>query len=58
MGMGNGLCINKEIYDKFIPYLIKNAKRSNLYHGEKNLEYQPAINYEMWEKALNDMINN
>ncbi len=58
MGMGNGLCINKEIYYKFIPYLIKNAHKSNLYHGEKNLEYQSAINYEMWEKALNDMINN
>ena len=58
MGMGNGLCIDKNIYDKYIYYLMKYVKKSNLYNGEKEFEYQPCINYEVWKTALKDMINN
>ena len=51
MGMGNYLCIDKEIYDKYITYLLELSQKNDL-------NYQPSINYKIWKKAINNMINN
>ena len=47
MGFGNGLSIDKRIYDKFEPYLNKYI----------NIDSKPVDVYKNWQKALEDMIN-
>ena len=58
MGFGNGLCVDKRIYDKYYPYLLDEAKKDNLYEKEFGDNYNPCINYSHWEHALERMIEN
>ena len=56
MGFGNGLCVDKRIYAKYYPYLLKEVKKDDLYEEESGDNYNPCINYSVWEKALDNMI--
>lgn len=47
MGFGNGLSVDKRIYDKFKPYLDKYL----------NADSKPVDVYKNWQKALEDMLN-
>lgn len=47
MGFGNGLSVDKRIYDKFKPYLNKYI----------NIDSKPVDVYNNWQKALEDMLN-
>ena len=54
MGMGNGLCIDKTIYDKYMHYLKELVRKKE----ENELDYKPSINYTIWDEAIKNMINN
>ena len=56
MGFGNGLCVDKRIYAKYYPYLLEEVKKDDLYEEESGDNYNPCINYSVWEKALDNMI--
>ena len=56
MGFGNGLCIDKRIYDKYYPYLLEEVKKDDLYAEEDGDNYNPCINYSHWKNALDKMI--
>ena len=52
MGFGNGLAIDKRIYDKYEPYLLKEVNKEK---GEGKEE--PSMYYSSWIPALEKMIN-
>ena len=56
MGFGNGLCVDKRRYAKYYPYLLEEVKKDDLYEEESGDNYNPCINYSVWEKALDNMI--
>jgi len=56
MGFGNGLCIDKRIYDKYYPYLLEEVKKDDLYSEEDGDNYNPCINYSNWKNALDKMV--
>lgn len=58
MGFGNGLCVDKRIYDKYYPYLFESVKKDDMYYEEDGDNYNPCINYSHWEYALDKMIEN
>ena len=55
MGFGNGLCVDRDIYDKFYPYLLEEVKKNDMYDGRD--DYNPCINYPSWGPALERMIS-
>ena len=57
MGFGNGLCIDKRIYDKYYPYLLEAVKKDDMYYEEEGDNYNPCLNYSHWEYAFDRMIN-
>ena len=57
MGFGNGLCIDKRVYDEFYPYLIEEAKKNGNYNNE-TFEKNGPIFFGVWKTALENMINN
>ena len=57
MGFGNGLHVDKSIYDEYYPYLLEEVKKDDMYYEEDNDNYNPCLNYAHWEHALENMIN-
>ena len=57
MGFGNGLCIDKRIYNEFYPYLLEEVKNNEHYFLDENNNYSPSLNYSAWRKAFVNMIN-
>ena len=55
MGFGNGLCVDKSIYKEYYPYLINEIKKKEPTIDE-NKEYDPSINYTVWDIALTKML--
>ena len=58
MGFGNGLCVDKRIYDKYYPYLLEEVKKDDMYYEEEKDNYNPCLNYSHWEYAIDKMIEN
>lgn len=58
MGFGNGLCVDKRIYDKYYPYLLESVKKDDMYYEADGDNYNPCINYSYWKYALDKMIEN
>lgn len=52
MGFGNGLSVDKSIYDEFYKYLLEEAKKTDLYKQENREDYNPSINYKVWQDAF------
>lgn len=52
MGFGNGLSVDKNIYDDFYQYLLEEAKTAKLYNEEDGENYNPCINFGAWKNAL------
>lgn len=57
MGFGNGLCVDKIIYDEFYLYLIEEVKKHENYSLDENNNYPPNLNYSSWKKAFLRMAN-
>ena len=57
MGFGNGLSIDKSIYNEYKPYLDKQVQEYLKNEKDKDSLKYAAI-YNVWEKAFIDMINN
>ena len=58
MGFGNGLCVDKTIYNEFEPYLnsrIDEYLKDSSPEEKEGLKY--AETYNVWEKAVINMIN-
>ena len=55
MGFGNGLCVDKRIYDKFYPYLVEEIKKKTNEIDDDN-NYDFCLNYVVWDQALVNMI--
>lgn len=56
MGFGNGLCVDKRIYEKYNSYLMDEIKKSGDVIDE-NGEYDYSLNFRLWDKALIKMID-
>ena len=56
MGFGNSLCVDKRIYDKYLPYLLEEIKKQN-----PDIDIKEQIPYHLyysaWLIALKKMIN-
>ncbi len=52
MGFGNGLCVDKRIYDEFEPYLKEACKK---YDKGDLPEDHPAVIYNSWKTAIINM---
>ena len=53
MGVGNGLSVDKSIYDKFEPYFKKACKE---YADAQGIpEDYPSVTFNSWKKAIIDM---
>ena len=57
MGFGNGLSIDKSIYNEYKPYLDKQVQEYLKDEKDKNSLKYAAI-YNVWDKAFSNMINN
>jgi hypothetical protein len=58
MGFGNGLCVDKTIYNEFEPYLnsrIDEYLKDSSPKEKEDLKY--AATYNVWENAVINMIN-
>lgn len=51
MGFGNGLCVDKRIYEEFYPYLLEEVKKHEMYEGNED-NYNPGLNYSSWKDAF------
>lgn len=51
MGFGNGLCVDKRIYEEFYPYLLEEVKNHKMYEGNE-VDYNPSLNYSAWKDAF------
>ena len=49
MGFGNGLCIDKRVYEEFNKFLERVVSQDPRYKSEEKI---PALYYNSWEKAL------
>ena len=59
MGFGNGLCVDKRIYDEYYPFLLEEVKKQDMYiYEEDENNYNPCLNYPSWIPALEKMIKN
>ncbi len=56
-GFGNGLCIDKRIFDEFLPYLSKEVKRNGWDTPIDLIETNPGV-ASSWQQAMVNMINN
>ena len=56
MGFGNGLCVDRRIYDKFYPYLLSEVKKQDMYSEEEGEDYNSCLNYPSWMNAVEKMI--
>ncbi|MBR1413663.1 MAG: hypothetical protein IJ574_03230 [Bacilli bacterium] len=55
MGFGNGLCVDKTIFDKYYRYLIEEVKKVTK-EIDKDNNYDFCLNYSCWEQALINML--
>ena len=55
MGFGNGLSVDKTIYQKFEPYMMNEV---NKIKNKKNEEEQPYMFYSTWKTAVENLLNN
>ncbi len=55
MGFGNGLCVDKSVYEEYYTYLMNEIKNSG-YDIDENGEYDFSLNFRLWDKALIKMI--
>lgn len=56
MGFGNGLSVDKSIYEEYKPYLLEEIKKMKEKDGEK--EEKPSMYYRAWKLAVEKMLNN
>ena len=56
MGFGNGLCVDKKVYDNYYPYLLEEVKKQDTYIEDDNNKYNPCLNYPCWEIAMEKMV--
>ena len=56
MGFGNGLSVDKTIYNDFNLYLKEAIKSHPQYVPEDGEEYNPGLNYGSWENALDNFV--
>ena len=55
-GFGNGLCIDKSIFDKYLPYLSKEVKKNGWDTPINIIDTNPGV-AGSWQQALANMIN-
>ena len=58
MGFGNGLCVDKSVYDEYHPYLLEQVKKHETYSEEDGKDYNICLNYPSWIPALEKMLYN
>lgn len=51
-GFGNGLSIDKSIYDEYYKYLIDKVKKHKSYNLKDGDNYNPSINISVWDEAF------
>lgn len=56
MGFGNGLCVDKTIYQKYDVYLLDEVNK--IKDKNKEEKEKPYMYYSSWEMALETMLNN
>lgn len=56
MGFGNGLCVDKTIYDKYYLYLLVEVKHHEMYSKEEGEDYNPCLNFPCWESTMEKMV--
>lgn len=56
MGFGNGISINKNIYEKYKPYLLEEVRKIKEKYGET--EEKPSMYFPAWKPAIENMLNN
>ena len=56
MGFGNGLSVDKRIYQEYEPYLLAEVKKVKKIHKEE--KNNPFIYYLAWKSAAENMLNN
>lgn len=56
MGFGNGLCVDKTIYQEYEPYLLDEVERMK--EKNKEAEVKSYMYYSSWKVALEIMLNN
>lgn len=52
MGFGNGLSVDKSIYDEYYKYLIDKVKKHKSYNLKDGDNYNPSINISVWDEAF------
>ncbi len=57
MGFGNGLCVDKRVYEEYYEYLMEEIKNTGASLDE-NGQYDPGLYYSLWDQALIKMILN